>query len=172
MKSEFIKDLIDFLKKSPKLINDLLVYESMARKTLRMGGYDPDKIYNGFRNLQTRGLVKREGLGFRFTAKGKEWYRGSLFKYYKIKNQKWDRKWRIVIFDIPQELHKERVRLRAKLKLLGFYMLQKSVFVFPFPCEEELAHICEKLSIADYIDIIKADSVGFHEKEIKRFFNI
>lgn len=172
MKSEFIRNLIDFLKESPKMISDLLVYESMARKDLRLGGYDPDKFYEGFRNLQSRGYMKRDGRGFRFTENGKKWYQGALTRYFKIRNQKWDRKWRIVIFDIPQELHKERVRLRAKLKMLGFYMLQKSVFVFPYPCEEELAPVCEKLDIADYLDVLTADSAGFKEKEIKRFFNL
>ena len=172
MKSEFIKTLIEMLKESPKMINSLLIRESLARKDLRMGGFDPDKVYTGFRNLQSRGYIKRDGYGFRFTAEGKEWYRGTLDKYYKIKKQKWDTKWRIIIFDIPQELHKERVKLRAKLKTLGFYMLQKSVFVFPYPCEEELGPICERLCITDYVDVIIADSVGFHEKEIKRHFNL
>ena len=86
--------------------------------------------------------------------------------------KKWDRKWRIVIFDIPEELHKNRNSFRAKIKNLGFYMLQRSVFVFPYPCEEELNELCSRLNISDYVDVIRADSIGFKEKEIKKYFDI
>ena len=41
---------------------------------------------------------------------------------------KWDGKWRIVIFDIPEKFKKAREALRRKLKDLGFLELQKSVF--------------------------------------------
>jgi len=46
--------------------------------------------------------------------------------------KKRDRKWRIVIFDIPDKKKRARDVLRGKLKELGFYQLQKSVFVCPW----------------------------------------
>ena len=52
------------------------------------------------------------------------------------KPDKWDGKWRIVIFDIPEKKKKAREVLRAKLKDLGFKELQKSVFVLPYECED------------------------------------
>jgi len=39
--------------------------------------------------------------------------------------KKWDRQWRLVIFDIPADKQKGRLAFLSKLKQLGFIMLQK-----------------------------------------------
>lgn len=51
------------------------------------------------------------------------------------KPKNWDGIWRIVIFDIPNKKTNARDALRFKLRDLGFYQLQKSVWVFPYPCD-------------------------------------
>lgn len=55
----------------------------------------------------------------------------------------WDKKWRVVIFDIPEKRKKVRDALRGHLRQLGFYELQKSVFVHPYPCEDEMEFLVE-----------------------------
>lgn len=65
--------------------------------------------------------------------------------------ESWDRRWRMVIFDIPERLKKQREMFRSKLKSLGFYRLQDSVFIYPFPCEKEIEFIREYLQIRDYV---------------------
>jgi len=89
-----------------------------------------------------------------------------------IKPKKWDSKYRVIIFDIPQELHNERIRFRKKIKSLGFVMLQKSVFIFPYPCDDEIGDICGNLNISDFVDIIVAESPGFREAELRKIFNL
>jgi DNA-binding transcriptional regulator PaaX len=54
------------------------------------------------------------------------------------KQEKWDGYWRIIIFDIPEELKQSRDILSKKLKEIGMYPLQKSVYVYPFECKDEL----------------------------------
>lgn len=57
----------------------------------------------------------------------------------KIKSpKKWDKKWRIIIFDIPEVTRIKRDAFRGKLKEFGFYQLQKSVWVYPYPCRKEI----------------------------------
>lgn len=57
----------------------------------------------------------------------------------KIPIQKqWDGKWRLIIFDIPEKLRIRRDAFRGKLREFGFYPLQKSTWVYPFPCEREV----------------------------------
>ena len=51
-------------------------------------------------------------------------------------------------------------------------MLQESVFVFPYSCEEEISDISGELKITDYIDVITAESIGFKEKEFLKIFNL
>jgi DNA-binding transcriptional regulator PaaX len=52
------------------------------------------------------------------------------------KPKKWDKRWRVVIFDIPHPKKKQRDILRDRLKAIGFCQLQKSVWIFPYPCNE------------------------------------
>lgn len=50
--------------------------------------------------------------------------------------ERWDGKWRIVIFDIPEVRHLARDHLRDFLQRIGFLMLQASVWVYPHDCED------------------------------------
>lgn len=64
---------------------------------------------------------------------------------------KWDHLWRLVIFDIPEEKKKERDALVAKLKGLGFYPIQKSVFIHPYECKNEVDFIIELFDLRPYV---------------------
>lgn len=166
---EGLMDILD-IRKGPF---SLFARESWHYKDLRITGLDPDVIYRRTNNLRYRGILKGAGVGrFKFTEKGTLWLEKSSRRYFRSQNKKWDKKWRVVIFDIPQDLHTARVRLRRRLKNLGLHMLQKSVFVFPYPLEEELGYICKQLEISDYVDVILAEQIGFKEKELKFFFNL
>ena len=148
-------------------------HRSYRYDSFRFPGYGNRKALVGFRNLQKRGLIKDSGDdSFIFTGRGREWCSNSVRRYFKMVYPKWDKKWRVVIFDIPEELRSARKRLRGRLKHFGFFQLQKSVFVFPYPCEKELADICKSLKISNYVDILVAESPGFQEDEIKKFFDL
>lgn len=69
------------------------------------------------------------------------------------KPKKWDRKWRIVIFDIEDKKRIKREALRGFLKRLEFYQLQKSVWVHPFNCEDEVR--------------LLQDFFGFNNREVQ-----
>ena len=173
MKSDFIPQFIKAVIDTGKDLYKIWQWQPLYYKGFHVSGYDYKKVEKGFRNLQHRNIVRKISDGnYKFTDKGRKWFSNSVLKHSCFEYGKWDKKWRIVIFDIPEELHKNRNQLRGKLKNLGFYMLQKSVFVIPYPCEKELGYVCKNLRIADYVDVILAESVGFREKEIKKFFDI
>jgi hypothetical protein len=70
----------------------------------------------------------------------------------KLKRQdRWDGHWRIIIFDIPERLKYEREWLSRKLKEIGMYQLQKSVYVYPFECKNELDFIIEYFGLRPYV---------------------
>lgn len=71
---------------------------------------------------------------------------------------KWDGKWRMVIFDIPEKKRKAREAMRSKLRELGFRELQKSVFIFPYECEDEIDFIVEVFEIRQHVRFVKVDS--------------
>lgn len=94
------------------------------------------------------------------------------FDNIKIKKpEKWDKKWRVVMFDIPEKQKKAREAIRGKLKELGFEELQKSVFVHPYECEDEIEFIVEVFKIRPYVRFLKADSFS-NEEQFRLKFNI
>lgn len=101
------------------------------------------KIDNTFKYLKRRGLIsiKRDGhdVCIALTPEGKK--RAGKYQIDDLeieKLKKWDGKWRIVIFDIPNASRMIRDIFRRKLKEFGFQLLQQSVWVYPFPCQGEI----------------------------------
>lgn len=83
----------------------------------------------------------------------------------------WDKKWRLVLFDIPEPEKKLRDTFRWHLKQLGLFEFQKSVFIFPYDCRRELDFLIEYYDARKYVRYIVADSVD-NALDIKRRFNL
>ncbi|MFC1623415.1 CRISPR-associated endonuclease Cas2 [Patescibacteria group bacterium] len=92
---------------------------------------------------------------------------GGSIKFKKLK--KWDRKWRIVLFDIPEESRVFRNILRAHLKELGFLKLQQSVFVLPYSVEDAILELVRLYSAEKYVRVITATRID-NQKELKKYF--
>ena len=85
------------------------------------------------------------------------------------KPEKWDRKWRVVLFDIPEDRKKIREALRYHLKNLEFYEFQKSVFVHPYDCKNEIDYLIEFYDIRKFVRFILADEID-NELRLKQYF--
>jgi len=83
----------------------------------------------------------------------------------------WDRKWRIIAFDVPEGMKQLRDTLRFRLRQLGFLELQKSVFVFPYPCKDEIDFIIEFYNARKFVRVICAESVD-NELHLKKMFSV
>lgn len=90
----------------------------------------------------------------------------------KIKTPKrWDKKWRLVVFDVPEKKKHAREVLRSKLKELGFHQLQKSCFIHPYECENEINFITELFELRPYITLVKIEKIT-NESALKLTFNL
>ena len=103
------------------------------------------------------------------TDKGKQRLLKYDFEKMRIPRQRWDGKWRIVIFDIPEKQREARDSLRDKLKNLGFHELQRSVFVYPLDCGNEMEFIIEFFNIRKFVRYGTLDSID-NELHLKRIF--
>lgn len=84
------------------------------------------------------------------TQEGRRKVQGWELETLKIeKPRRWDDRWRVVAFDIAEKRKKAREAMRGMLKQLGFYQLQKSMFVHSYPCEAEIALIKKIFHIPD-----------------------
>lgn len=126
--------------------------------------------------LAQRGLIQfqaEKGKTFiRLTKNGKE----ELLKYrlgdIKIKKpKKWDKKWRLIIFDIKEERKKTRDAFRNELLNLGFRKLQNSVWVYPYDCEEVVIMLKAHFHAGKDILYITAEKIE-NDKWLKREFNL
>ncbi|MDO8522998.1 MAG: CRISPR-associated endonuclease Cas2 [bacterium] len=84
---------------------------------------------------------------------------------------RWDKKWRVVMFDVPEKNRQARDALRSKLRELGFYELQKSVFIFPYECKDETDFIIEIFDIRRHVRYGILESVT-NEAELLRHFDL
>src|SRR3990167_8974616 len=95
----------------------------------RLVSYKEEK--NGKVTMVLTELGKKRALSFQLDEVSVKW------------PVRWDRKWRLVFFDIPEKKRAARDALRMKLKDLGFRELQKSVHISPYPCKDEIDFLVE-----------------------------
>jgi len=96
------------------------------------------------------------------TRRGKKRARPITFKLDEMKiksTKKWDRKWRMIIFDIPEDLKQAREDFRLRLRQVGLHPLQRSVFVHPFPCDDEIDFLIEFFGIRRFVRKIEVEKI-------------
>ena len=106
------------------------------------------------------------------TEKGKE--RASLVTLLNTRptmKKKWDRRWRFVVFDIPEKERKMRDLLRQCLKNWDFYKLQASVFVSPYDCREAVELLIRTCNGERYIRFIEANHIS-RDVDVRKFFSL
>lgn len=149
---------------------------AMGKFKQKLSNDKKKSLTKAFYNLQDRQLVRRETRGgkifFTITPKGRSAFFKEYIKKIKInKPKKWDRIWRVVIFDIPTEKNNERDILRDRLKYMGFFQFQKSAFITPFPCQMELEAVLEYYNLFKYVTYLEAEKISGEEK-CRHYFNI
>jgi len=93
--------------------------------------------------------------------------RGVLLK----KPKKWDKLWRVVIFDIPEYKKAMRDKLRITMRALGFLKLQDSVWIYPYDCEEIVSLLRIDLQVGREVIYMIVNSIE-NDKSIRSSFNL
>lgn len=146
---------------------------NLAKNISKLRRQNKRKINSAFQYLRRNGLIeiKRENhdICIALTDKGKK--RAGKYQVDDLEirpPKKWDKKWRVVIFDIPNLKKTERDAFRSKLKELGFYSLQKSVWVHPFDCKKEIELLREFLGTSPHqIRLLVAEKIE-NEQQLKK----
>jgi len=133
------------------------------------------KVRNGLRYMKQQRYVTvtetADGTQIiTLTEAGKQRYERRQFDTLQIQTPKhWDKKWRIVMFDIPEQHKAARNSLNWKLKQLGFKQLQRSVWVHPFPCLPEVELIKSTYGIEKFVTLLETESIDSHNKLVRQF---
>lgn len=83
----------------------------------------------------------------------------------------WDGKWRLVSFDLPEKLAKERKRLVEYLHAWGFYPLHKSVYLHAYPCLKQVEFLREYMNVGEYVRNFVVSKIE-NDKVFKDFFGV
>lgn len=94
------------------------------------------------------------------------------FENMEVKRPKiWKGEWYIVTYDIPEKKKPAREAFRKKIKELGLLEFQRSVFVSPYECENEIDFVAEFFEVGKYVRYIKAKYIT-NEAELKKNFGL
>ena len=112
---------------------------------------------------------------FALTEKGARLARKNLIKVmarHASARRTWDKKWRLILFDVPMEDHMKRNAFRQLIKRLGATKLQQSVWLYPHDCSEELALLQDFFGFnEEQIRMIVTGSIG-EDRAYRKIFNI
>lgn len=108
----------------------------------------------------------------RLTGHGEAILRIAEASEYKFKKPKrWDKKWRIIIFDVSEKRRSTREKLRLTLIQIGFIRLQNSVWVYPYDCEDLIKLLKADFKIGKDVLYIIADSVE-NDSALRKSFSL
>lgn len=159
-----------------------LLYRSKLRGRLSLALYPEYRGHLAERRLNTklhqmckRGWVKIEYKEakqiIKLTRKGEL---EALFQKAHLsgKQKQWDKKWRMIVFDIPENARAIRAQLRKLLKGFGFKALQASVYVYPFPLNSASTEFLKQSGLMRYIRFARVDSFDDDLDLRKQFKNL
>ena len=137
-------------------------------------GLSKKKIYDDIYRLKKQGLLRvRTEHGKKFIELTKK---GEL-EILLIKAREdmqvsdWDGKWRLAIFDIPEDARDRRDKLRHLLKQNGFVKWQASVFISPYALNRSAIDYLKQTSLMGFIHFARIDELD-DDKELKKKFKL
>jgi len=150
-----------------------MVLRTVSREWKKL---NPKELREGISYLYRLKFIDREEsknglITLSLTKKGKLKVLNYQLENIKNKKEKWDGKWRMVAFDIPEKYKRGRDALRDKLKKIGFCELQKSVFITPFECKKEIGILVKFFDLSKYVRFGILESVD-NEAYFKKVFKL
>jgi len=152
----------------------------VAPKTLQLidylnpkGRFERNRIWKTIKYLEEKNRIRIEDRGdalyVHLTSDGRlKLNEDAIWDMAVKKPYRWDHKWRLVMFDLPVRHNKTRDSFRLKLADIGFKLYQRSVFIYPYECHEEVHAIAQWYGVDEYIRYIVATEVH----DMRRFAKI
>lgn len=159
-----------------------LAVAALAPNAMKLLKFVPANKHNfGYRTrtvaqrLIDQGFLKREKRAddyvLRITEKGQEKLELAEEKMQlpTPDQKRWDQRWRMVMFDIPEPQRKIRDRLRIMVEGAGFYRFQDSAWVYPHACEEFVTLLKAELHIGANLQYLVIEKIENDQKLREHF---
>ena len=154
-------------------------YQRMKKSWRRMAGAPepvPWRYNRAMRYLEKREQIeitqRNDKLFVKLTRKGKiDALLLRLNRDFDKHEARWDGKWRVIIWDIPESANSQRQKIRELIKSLGFLRLQHSVFINPYPLPRSAVDYLNESGLADFIRFLRVDKID-NDKHLKKHFKL
>ena len=167
---KFLWDLYTFIEKadksfdlfSPRTIKEAF-YPDLFRLKREYERKKAKRQFSQFVNyLKKKGYIKiknlKEKRGVIITKKGINKVLVAKIKS-KERKRRNDKKWQMIIFDIPEKKRHLRDLLRENLHFLGYRMLQQSIWVCPYNVFKETEAFIREYSLDQYVKLFLIEEI-------------
>lgn len=138
--------------------------------------YSKDQYRRSFDHAKKSGIIEvkktKSGYMVLLTEKGKD--RMAQFRLGELrlaKPKKWDGRWRLVMFDIPEKYKQNRLVFAKKLKELGLFQFQKSIWAWPYELQDDLDLMKEAYEIRPFVRLVTAQTID-RPSALLKFFKL
>ncbi|MGG3736708.1 phenylacetic acid degradation operon negative regulatory protein PaaX [Aeribacillus pallidus] len=136
-------------------------------RLLKEFGHNDQAVRAAISRMSKQGWVQAEKRGnksyYSLTERGVKRIEEAAKRIYKLHPEKWDGKWRILIYTIPEEKRNLRDELRKELVWSGFGTISNSCWISPNNLEKQVYDLIEKYDIEPYVDFFIAQYDGPHQ---------
>ncbi len=178
-KHDVAKDILLILH-SGSILTPAMFEADKLRQTLhkfwRLQRHSPAQLRRSLKYLLSHSLIEAkdddEFFFYSLTDKGRR--KVSRFELEDLAISiplKWDGKWRIILFDVPEDKKSARNALSLALRSMGFWKLQDSAWVHPYDCAKEVTTLRHTLDLSLYVRLIIADSIE-NDTALKEHFHL
>ncbi|MBL7159273.1 hypothetical protein ISS85_02265 [Candidatus Microgenomates bacterium] len=89
------------------------------------------------------------------------------FSLVQLQKKRWDGLWRMLPYDIKETSRNDRNKLRNKLCELGFKQFQKSIYLSPYPIEQEMSDFLKTLKLEGKAYLLLCQTIlGIKNREL------
>lgn len=162
-KTRLQESILLTLASGGRMGSDLIINRALdALLDTELCNYDRkvEVVKSATARLKKNGLIYFENGKYMLTRTGQGVLDGWQMSRYQIKQpRKWDKKWRVIIFDIPEQKKRVREQVREILVAARFQRLQDSVWVYPHDCEDIVGLMKTDLGISKNLLYMIVDQI-------------
>src|SRR3954468_2750939 len=133
-------------------------------RLLKEFGHNEQSVRVSVSRMMKNGLLQSEKKGnksyYSLTPRGVSRVDEAARRIYKLTSHEWDKKWRVIMYNIPEEKRQIRDELRKELMWIGFGSLSNGCWISPNNFKKEINLLISKYNIEEYVHLFLSEYVG------------
>ncbi|MDH5161774.1 phenylacetic acid degradation operon negative regulatory protein PaaX [Heyndrickxia oleronia] len=136
---------------------------------LKEFGHNEQSVRAAMSRMNKQGWVEARKIGnksyYYLTPRGDDRMDEAATRIYKLKQEKWNGKWTMLTYSIPEDKRSIRDELRKELVWSGFGPIANSCWISPNPLIKQVHTLVDKYDISNYVHVFITEYKGPHENQ-------